>query len=60
MRNLTMAEVDFVSGGEDSCSAGNSYGGINDTSSVADEMIALYEAAVETASYIIERVANAL
>ena len=62
MRELTASELDFVSGGSDSCSgdSGNTYGGINDTGTFGDEMINLYEGLIEATSYIIERVADAL
>lgn len=66
MRTLNTNELNFVSGGEGTCgpehdaSVGNTYGGIIDTTAVADEIIDLYEGLVEATSYIIERVANAL
>lgn len=67
MRDLTMSEISFVSGAGDSCpsgsggdSGGNTYGGINDTNTVGDEIINLYEGLVAAASHIIERVAGAL
>lgn len=68
MRELTMSEIGFVSGAGDECSGGggsgdsggNSYGSINDTSSVGNEIIELYEGLVAATSHIIERVANAL
>ena len=66
MRELTMAEVVLVSGGDgDSCSAedsgsGNTYGGVSDTSQVGPDIINAYEGLVEAASYIIERVVKAL
>jgi len=63
MRDLTMSEVCMVSGGTGTCSAedsGNNYGGVTDTNSVASDLINIYEALVETTSYVIERVADAL
>jgi hypothetical protein len=64
MRELTISEIGFVSGAGDDCSSGdsgaNSYGSINDTSSVGDEIIELYEGLVAATSHIIERVANAM
>ena len=63
MRELTMSEVEFVSGGPGVCTpenSGNDYGGITDTSSVGEDIINIYEGLVEATSYIIERVANAL
>jgi molybdenum-dependent DNA-binding transcriptional regulator ModE len=58
-----MLEVGLVSGGGDSCSAeggGNNYGGVTDTTTLGQDLINAYEAAVEVVSYMIERVANAL
>ena len=63
MRELTKMEVALVSGGDDSCSAedsGNNYGGVTDTTTLGQDMINAYEAVVEVASYIMERVAKAL
>lgn len=61
MRELTVAELDFVAGGADECSSGgNTYGGVTDTKSVGKELIDIYEGLVEATSYVIERVANAL
>jgi len=63
MRGLTMAEVGLVSGGTDSCPAGeggNNYGGVTDPGSLGRDLINVYEGLVEVTSYIIERVANAL
>lgn len=64
MRELTMSELQFVAGGTGVCTqeeaSGNDYGGITDTTTVGQEIINLYEGLVEAASYIIERVAEAL
>ncbi len=62
MRELTAGELDFVSGGGDSCTSdgGNSYGGVTDTSELGKDIINAYEGLVEATSYIIERVAGAL
>ena len=62
MRELTAIELDFVSGGGDSCSgdSGNSYGGVNDVSGIGKDIIDAYEGLIEATSYIIERVADAL
>ena len=62
MRELTSSEIALVAGAGDDCSAdsGNNYGGITDTTSVGDELVALYEGLVAATSHIIERVANAL
>ncbi len=61
MRELTAAEIEFVSGGGDNCSneGGNNYGGVTDTSSIGKDLINIYEGLVEVTSHIIERVANA-
>lgn len=59
MRELTMQEIAMVSGGNDSCSSENNYGGVSDTSSVGQDLIDIYEGLVAAASHIIERVANA-
>jgi len=63
MRELTVSELDFVSGGIGVCTpenSGNDFGGITDTSSVGQDIINIYEGLVEATSHIIERVANAL
>jgi hypothetical protein len=63
MRELTVAELDFVAGGAGSCSSddnGNNYGGVTDTSTLGQDLIEIYEGIVEATSYVIERVANAL
>ena len=68
MRNLTMAEIDFVTGGTGVCtpdnsgggSGGNNYSGITDTTTIGDDIINVYEGLVQATSHIIERVANAL
>ena len=60
MRELTLSELCLVSGGGNECSTddGNTYGGVTDTSSVGDDLIAIYEGLVAVTSHIIERVAN--
>lgn len=63
MRELTMSEIEFVSGGADECTSeegGNEYAGVTNTESVGKDLINIYEGVVEAASHIIERVANAL
>jgi len=61
MRELTVAELDFVTGGADQCSNdGNNYGGVTNTTSVGQDLIQIYEGLVMATSHIIERVANAL
>jgi len=60
MRELKLEELGCVAGGEGVCTPANSYGGINDPSSFADDAIAIYEGAVSVMSHIIERVALAL
>ncbi len=64
MRELTLSEMDFVSGAGDDCtsgdSGGNSFGGVTEPSSLGDDLVAAYEGLVAATSHIIERVANAL
>ncbi len=63
MRELTMNEIEFVSGGSGECTSeegGNEYAGISDTTTVGEDIINIYEGLVEATSHIIERVANAL
>jgi hypothetical protein len=60
MRELSKAELSFVSGGIGVCTPANSYAGVSDTSSVGNDLINMYEGVVAFASHVIERVANAL
>lgn len=60
MRELTRAELSFVSGGTGQCTPANSYAGVSNTSSVGNDLINIYEGIVAAASHVIERVANAL
>ncbi len=65
MRELTSKELSFVSGAGDQCTpanseGGNTYGGISDTTTLAQDMINIYEGAVAFTSYVIERVADSL
>jgi len=60
MRELTKAELSFVSGGTGQCTPANSYGGVSNTSSVGSDLINIYEGVVRAVSHVIERVANAL
>ena len=63
MRELTMSELEYVSGGADECTSeegGNDIGGIKDSESLGQDLINIYEGIVEAASHIIERVASAL
>lgn len=64
MRELNSNELALVSGAGDQCtpanSDGNTYGGINDTTTLAQDMINIYEGAVAFTSYVIERVVNSL
>lgn len=61
MRELTAAELDFVSGGGDECSdeGGNNIGGVSDSDNFGKDLVNIYEGLVEVTSHIIERVANA-
>ena len=63
MRELTMSELEFVSGGADDCPAedsGNDIGGVKDSEGLGKDLINIYEGLVEVTSHIIERVASAL
>jgi len=61
MRELTLNEMNFVSGAGDDCSSGgNTIAGVSDSSSLGEDLINIYEGLVSATSYIIERVANAL
>lgn len=63
MRELTQAELSFVSGGTGQCTpegSGNNLGGVTNSGSLASDLINIYEALVSVASHAIERVANAL
>ena len=66
MRELTMSEIEYVSGASDDCSggsgdaSGNDFGGVTDTGGLGQDLINIYEGLVEATSHIIERVANAL
>ena len=62
MRELTMSEMARVSGATKTCTPEtgvNDFSGIVDTKSFGTQVIELYEGAVQAASHIIERVANA-
>lgn len=59
MRQLTINELNLVSGAGDECpTGGNNLGGITEPDSLGDELISIYEGVIEAASYVIERVAN--
>ena len=60
MRELKMIEIGMVTGGGDTCSAGdgNDIGGITEPGSLGQDLIGIYEGLVEATSYIIERVAE--
>ena len=62
MRELTLNEMNFVSGAGDDCSSGgsNNIGGVTEPGSLGDDLIEIYEGLVSATSYVIERVANAL
>jgi hypothetical protein len=60
MRELTLSEMNIVSGAGDDCSGGNSFGGVTEPSSLGADLTAAYEGLVAVTSHIIERVANAL
>lgn len=61
MRELTMSEIQFVSGAGDDCpsaGSGNRVGGVSNFGEVGKDIIAFYEGLIEATSYIIERVAT--
>ncbi len=62
MRELTLNEMNVVSGAGDDCSSGggNNIGGVTEPSSLGQDLIEIYEGLVSATSYVIERVANAL
>ena len=63
MRELTMSEVQMVSGAGDECSSGasgNEIEGISNFTKIGDDLVAFYEGLVQVTSHIIERVAAAL
>jgi hypothetical protein len=61
MRELTLNEMNIVSGaGGDCSSGGNTISGISDSESFGKDLINIYEGAVAAVSHVIERVANAL
>jgi len=63
MRVLTLNEMSLVAGAGDDCSSGgsgNNYGGVTDPSTIADDLIQIYEGLVAATSHVIERVANSL
>jgi hypothetical protein len=60
MRELTMNEIQIVSGAGDDCPSGNNYGGVTEPTGIGDDLIAIYDGLVAVVSHVIERVANAL
>lgn len=61
MRELTMSELERVSGGTGQCtpqSDGNTYGGISNPKTIGEELVDIYEGLIEATSYMIERVAT--
>lgn len=63
MRVLTLNEMSLVAGAGDNCASGgggNNIGGVTDPSSLARDLIEIYEGLVAATSHVIERVANAL
>ncbi|MBT8092826.1 MAG: hypothetical protein KJN77_07310 [Gammaproteobacteria bacterium] len=63
MRELTVIEMNRVSGAGDECTSGdggNNYGGVTDTGAIGKDLIEVYEGLVAATSYVIERVARAL
>jgi len=60
MRELTLSEIQMVSGAGDRCPPGNDIGGITDFPALGQDLINFYEGLVAATSHIIERVANAM
>jgi len=65
MRNLEIEELNLVSGGagDTTCTPSdpvNDYMGIQNTQTVGDELVDLYEGVVQAVSHVIERVADAI
>ncbi len=61
MRELTLNEVQIVSGAGGECSSGgNTVGGVSNPKTIGQDLIDIYEGVVAATSHIIERVANAL
>ena len=60
MRELTLSEIQMVSGAGGECPPGNDIGGITDFPAVGKDLINFYEGLVAATSHIIERVANAM
>ncbi len=63
MRVLTLNEMNLVAGAADDCSSGgsgNNYGGVTNPSTLAKDLIEIYEGLVAATSHVIERVAKAL
>lgn len=62
MRELTVSEIDCVTGGVGSCTpantSGNSFGGVRNTPSLGQDLVNIYEGLVFFTSHVIERVAK--
>lgn len=59
MRNLTMNEIGYISGGDgEQCNGSTS--SVGDQSSLVEDAVAAYEGAIAVAVYVMERVASAL
>lgn len=58
MRELSLSEMNIVSGAGDDCS-GNEFGGISEPKSLGEDLIAAYEGIVAATSHVFERVAKA-
>ena len=59
MRELTLNEIEMVSGAGGECESGNNIGGVTDFPAIGQDLINFYEGLVAATSYIIERVADA-
>ena len=65
MRVLSVEEMDLVAGAGEECASssetsGNNLGGVTNSGQIGQDIVNIYEGAVEAMSHIIERVANAL
>ena len=58
MRELSKAELDFVSGGTGVCTPANSIGGVSNFNSLGADLVNFYEGLVFATSHVIERVAK--
>lgn len=60
MRELSATEVAWVSGGTGVCTPTNSFGGVENTTTLGEDLVNMYEGLVYATSHIIERMAKSL